>query len=191
MRVSKKRSQLLALVGLGLEVFVRDEIDRIDDVQLLASLEEQARTGSVAHPNALYIALFGKALNDAKDVSRIYVRLMKKACCALKRLGAQLLDNKLQLTDFEEIGYKLTTLLRILRNVTSQAAKRRLTIKRLLRSSTVTTLRRMDEMNAGLLRHLQSLETAIAWRSAEVTRTGLQPNAEADTGLHRQACPNR
>jgi ribosomal 50S subunit-associated protein YjgA (DUF615 family) len=122
------------------------------------------------------VSPFGKSLS-AKDVSRIYVRVMKKACCALKRLGAQLLDDKLQLTNFEEIEYKLTTLLRMLRNVTSQAAKRRVTIKRLLRSSTVTTARRMNDVNAGLLRHLQSLETAISWHSAD----------DGDSGAKRAA----
>jgi hypothetical protein len=116
MRVAKKRSQLLALVGLGLELLLRDRTICADDAELLVALEAAAD-----HHHAVDLIT---ALHSAADVSRVYVQIMEQARCTLKRMGIRLLDDK-QPTDFEEAERNLMTLLRALRTALSPSAVRR------------------------------------------------------------------
>lgn len=106
MRVAKKRSQLLAIVGLGLELLVGERTAYADDAELLV-----AREAAADHHDAVHLT---EALHSAADVSRVYVQTMEQARCALKEMGTRLLDDK-QPTDFDEAERNLMTLLRALR----------------------------------------------------------------------------
>jgi hypothetical protein len=61
MRVATKRSQLLALVGLGLELLLRDRTIYADDAELLVALE-----AATDHHHAVHLIT---ALHSAADVS--------------------------------------------------------------------------------------------------------------------------
>lgn len=152
MRIAKKRSQLLALVGLGLELLLRDRTVYADDAELLVALEAAAD-----HHHAVHLI---KALHSAADVSRVYVQTMEQARCTLKRMGIRLLDDK-QPTDFEEADRNLMTLLRALRAAVREATKRRLHIGKLLHGTGVTTPKRINEANEALLRRVNGLRTVM------------------------------
>lgn len=148
MRVPKKRSQLLSLVGLGLELLVGDRTAYADDDQLLVWFEERAQEATAAHRDAAQLI---KAQKYAANVSRIYVHATEEARCILKQMGMRLLDDG-QPTDLEDAERDLTTLLRALRTAAGQAMKRRVQIDKLLQKTGVATPRRINDANQALFR---------------------------------------
>jgi hypothetical protein len=172
MLVAKKRSQLLALVGLGLELLMRDRTEYADDAEFLVWVEATPEA-QADHCDAAQLI---NAVHYAVDVSRVYVQIMGQARRTLKQTGIQLLDGSHSI-NFEEAERNLTAFLRALRATVREATKRRLQIDKL--RTGIATSERIKEASAALFRSVERLQTVMSLPTGSAPHSNMRCNSAA------------